>query len=326
MTVKEELLALLSQDKEQFFSGEQLASRLNVTRAAVLKAVASLRGDGYFIDAVQNRGYRLGARPDLLSADTIRRALDPSVEPFVTIESYRTIGSTNTLLKERAAAGAQEGLVAVAAEQTAGRGRRGRSFYSPGGTGLYISVLLRPRIPADSAVRITTMAAVAMSDAVESLSGKSAAIKWVNDILLEGNKVCGILTEASLNMETGALDYAVLGAGVNVYPPEHGFPAELRGIAGSVFSSRQDGARSRLAGAFLSRFFALYHAEDPSAYIEEYRRRCAAIGRRVRVLLPDGERGALCTGVDDRCRLCVTYDDGTTAALSSGEISIRLSN
>lgn len=325
MAVRDALLTLLEQNAGGYLSGEQIARTLGVTRAAVWKAATALRARGIAIEAATNAGYRLAAGADALTAEGIRARL-PADCGMLIVETQRCVTSTNTLLRERAQSGAPEGLVLAASAQTAGRGRRGRSFFSPGDTGLYLSVLLRPSLPAERAIAVTTMAAVAMSEAIEAVSGAETSVKWVNDILLGGKKVCGILTEASLDMEGGGIEYAVLGAGVNVYPPAKGFPSDVAAVAGSVLPAKTPGALDRLAAEYLGRFFRLYRAgaNDPAAYTEAYRRRSAAVGRRITVLRPDGAREALCTGVDDRCRLLVTYDDGTSEALSSGEISIRL--
>lgn len=196
----------------------------------------SLRTEGYEIDAVPNKGYRLAADTDMLSIRVIKKYLDPLCRTLNLCVMPET-ESTNTLLREKANNGFPEGTVVLANTQTKGRGRRGRSFYSPADTGLYLSVLLRPdgMIP-DQAVKITTMAAVAVCEAVEKISGKETWIKWVNDIYQEGRKISGILTEASISMENGSVEYVILGIGVNVYPPKGGFPEDIRETAGSVLT------------------------------------------------------------------------------------------
>lgn len=324
MATREDLLELLESGRGEYFSGEELAKRLDISRAAVWKAVEGLRGEGYAIDAVTNRGYCLSRDTDILSAQGVKKYLAPQC-PKLDITVLPLADSTNALARERAEAGEGEGLVIMAIEQRAGRGRLGRSFYSPPGTGLYMSLLLRPKdYSAGQAVRVTTAAAVAMCEAIEAVSGKKAGIKWINDIFVGGKKVCGILTEASFGLENGLIEYAVLGLGVNLYRPEGGFPAELEQIAGSVLDSSQGDAKNRLAAGFLGRFMALYAELGGAGYVEEYRARSLAIGRRVRVISAGGAREADVLGIDDDCRLLVRYTDGSEAALSSGEISIRL--
>ncbi|HPE16085.1 MAG TPA: biotin--[acetyl-CoA-carboxylase] ligase, partial [Oscillospiraceae bacterium] len=234
------------------------------------------------------------------------------------------VSSTNTVLKERAASGEAAGAVLAVGEQTAGRGRMGRSFFSPGGTGLYLSVLLRPDAPPGEAALITTAAAVAVAEAVEAVSGRKAGIKWVNDVYLDGKKICGILTEAGVDLETGALDYAVLGIGVNVYPPGEGFPEDLAERAGAVFDAPRGDLRNRLAAEILNRVTPFCRDLSARRFVPAYRRRSLVLGREIRII-SGGEGGlALALDVDDDCRLRVRYPDGREALLSAGEVSVRL--
>lgn len=257
----------------------------------------------------------------MLNAELIRTLLH-SEAAGLAISCIDSCLSTNSLLREAGLQAAPEGRVLIAKSQSVGRGRRGRSFFSPGGSGLYLSLLLRPAGGFERATGITTMAAAAMCAAIEELSGSTAGIKWVNDIFIDGKKVCGILTEAVPHTD-GSLAFVVLGAGVNVFQPPGGFPEELAGIAGSVLPAEEESARERLAAAFLNRFMTYYRADEHSAHFEDYRRRSLALGRRVRVIGPSGEREGTALGLDDACRLLVQWDDGTREYLSSGEISIR---
>ena len=233
------------------------------------------------------------------------------------------VTSTNRLLKELAKEGAPEGTVLMASSQTEGRGRLGRTFYSPDGTGLYMSVLLRPTVPASEALSLTTAAAVAVCRAVEAVSSRTARIKWVNDVFCDEKKVCGILTEADLDPQTGGLSYAVLGIGVNVCDPQEGFPAELADIAASVYG-KGEGDINRLAAAILDAFFEEYAVLAEKRFVEEYRERSLLCGRRITVKKTDGDREATAVEVDGQCRLRVRYDDGSEEALSSGDVSIKL--
>ena len=324
MTTKEKLLGLLENHREEYLSGEELAKTLAVSRAAVWKAVKSLQQEGYPIDAVTNRGYRLSRGGDRLSAPGIRKYLKREYRDLPITVAEETL-STNTALRALAEAGAPEGTVYIAQGQTGGRGRMGRSFYSPAGTGLYLSLLLRPVSwkPARAA-QLTAAAAAAMCEAIREVTGKEPGIKWVNDILLDGKKVCGILTEASFSMESGVLEYAVLGLGVNVYPPEGGFPKELEGVAGALLDAPGEDVRSRLAGEFLNRFLAGYEHPEDRSFLDTYRRRSVAVGREVTALSGGHERRAFAYAVDDDCRLLVRYDDCTEQALSYGEIRITI--
>lgn len=324
MTTKEKLLALLEDSKGTFFSGEEIARTLQVSRAAVWKAVNALREDGYTIDAATNKGYRLSPDSDILSPQGIRRFLKPEYRDL-DLTVLPTAPSTNALVREKANQGRPEGCIIIACEQTDGRGRYGRQFFSPVDSGVYLSLLLRPTVYSpQQATCLTAAAAAAMCQAIEAVTGQQPGIKWVNDIFLHGKKVCGILTEAAVGLETGALDYMVLGAGVNLYPPVKGFPEEIQPIAGSVLERSCPEAKNRLVGEFLNRFWYFYTHPECRAYLEDYRARSLAIGRNVTVLSAGKAVSAYAYGIDDDFRLLVRYDSGKTEALSYGEIRIQL--
>ena len=233
---KERVLRALEAREGAHVSGAQLARELGVTRNSVWKAVNALRREGYHIDATTNRGYALSHEDDLLSASGIRRFLPADAPLFPTVR--KCLDSTNAEALRRAVDGAPEGTVIVAEEQTAGRGRRGRSFFSPAGTGIYLSILVRPALAAERAHLLTCSAAVAVAEAIEACAGVDASIKWVNDVYCRGKKVAGILTEGSFDLEGGVLQHAVVGIGVNVRPPHAGFPAEIAERAGAVLPAR----------------------------------------------------------------------------------------
>lgn len=324
MTTKEKLLALLEDSKGTFFSGEEIARTLQVSRAAVWKAVNALREDGYTVDAATNKGYRLSPDSDILSPQGIRRFLKPEYRDL-DLTVLPTASSTNALVREKANQGCPEGCVIVACEQTAGRGRHGRQFFSPVDSGVYLSLLLRPTAYSpQQATCLTAAAAAAMCQAMEAVTGQQPGIKWVNDIFLHGKKVCGILTEAAVGLETGTLNYMVLGAGVNLYPPVKGFPEEIQPIAGSVLERSCPEAKNRLVGEFLNRFWYFYTHPECRAYLEDYRARSLAIGQNVTVLSAGKAVSAYAYGIDDDFRLLVRYDSGKTEALSYGEIRIQL--
>lgn len=324
MTTKEKLLALLEDSRGTFFSGEEIARTLQVSRAAVWKAVNALREDGYTIDAATNKGYRLSPDSDILSPQGIRRFLKPEYRDL-DLTVLPTAPSTNALVREKANQGRPEGCVIVACEQTDGRGRYGRQFFSPVDSGVYLSLLLRPTAYSpQQATCLTAAAAAAMCQAIEAVTGQQPGIKWVNDIFLHGKKVCGILTEAAVGLETGTLNYMVLGAGVNLYPPAEGFPEEIQSIAGSVLERSCPEAKNRLVGEFLNRFWDFYSHPECRTYLEDYRARSLAIGRNVTVLSAGKAVSAYAYGIDDDFRLLVRYENGDTEALSYGEIRIQL--
>jgi len=229
------------------------------------------------------------------------------------------------VLRESARQGAPEGAVLAAERQTAGKGRLDRVFHSPAGHGAYFSLLLRPRYKAGDAALITPAAAVAAARAIEAVTGVNVGIKWVNDLLLSGKKVCGILTEAVFGARNGSIESAILGIGINITLPEAGYPGELGNLATALID-RHDGAglvRSRLIAATLDNFWEFYKNLTAREFLSEYRARSVILGRDIYVLTPDGKRSARALAIDDDCRLLVRYEDGGTTAVMSGEVSVR---
>ena len=319
---KEDLLRILWEAGDGFVSGSDLAHRLGVSRTAVWKGIGQLREEGYALESVTNRGYRLLPRGDVLSAEGIRRHLRHTQ---LQIEYSPSVTSTNTLLKTRAAQGAPHGLVLAAAHQTQGRGRMGRTFYSPADTGLYMSILLRPERSAAETTRLTACSAVAVARTVERLSGEQTHIKWVNDVLLGRRKICGILTEASVDWESGRAEYAVVGIGVNLRPPEGDFPPELRDIAGSVFTHGEiPELRCRVAAGILDELMDLYDDPENEACYQDYKNRSFLLGQEILLLLPGREPvPATALDVDRDYALVVRMADGSIRRVTSGEVSVR---
>ncbi len=322
MTVKNQLLTLFEKNKGQFFSGEELAETLSVSRNAVWKAVKSLKADGYEITSDSKKGYALSSGTDILSESGIRNYLK---KKDVMLDVHTSIDSTNAYAKTLAEQGHAEDTIVVAAEQTKGRGRRGRDFYSPSQTGVYLSFLLRPKhCSSEDAAHITTMAAVAVAEAITEVSGERTDIKWVNDIYMNGKKVCGILTEAAFNLEDTTIDYAILGIGINLYAPESGFPTEIKDIAGCVFTAPLEDAKNHIVAEVIDRFYSYYKDFGTWNYVSAYKERCFVIGKEIYILSGNTKTEATAIDLDKDCHLIVSYKDGTTEALSSGEISIRI--
>ena len=260
---------------------------------------------------------------DMLSADGIMKYLDGEGKGLK-LQVLSETESTNNLLKAEAVRGAVEGTIIAANSQTKGKGRLGRSFYSPADTGVYLSILLRPhKMPPEDAVMITTMAAVAASEAVDAVSGQKTGIKWVNDIILNGKKIAGILTEAAFSSEGKTLEYAVMGIGFNAYEPEGGFPENIKNIAGAIFEEKKKDNKNMLAAEFIKRFMLYYKEGKKSGYSEKYREKSLVIGKEISVITAEGGRKARALDVDDACHLLVEYEDGSRENLSTGEISIR---
>lgn len=238
------------------------------------------------------------------------------------MEIYPVIDSTNTRARALADAGAPHGFCVAAEMQKGGRGRKGRSFFSPPGVGAYVSFILRPNMPAGEAVKMTTMAAVAVARAIEQLADVSIKIKWVNDLYLNDKKVCGILCESSVDFQTGQLDYGVVGIGVNVGKIE--FPEALSDIATSIYNETgRVISPSALIGEIANQLERLYPGLEGGLFMDEYRSRSNVIGREVTVLKGSERFQAVAKGIDDQGRLIVYYN-GKSEALGSGEISLKL--
>ena len=321
---KHEVLALLRR-QDTPLSGQAIAEALGLSRTAVWKAVGALQREGYRIDSVPRRGYILVRTTQALSAVEIRSRLGdhPWSDSIVVADS---VDSTNNLAKQLASSGAPEGTCVLAETQTGGRGRLGRSFASPGGMGVYLSVVLRPEAPPAELMHLSACVAEAGAEAVEAQTGLHAGIKWVNDLVAGGKKLSGILTELSVELETGLVQYAVVGIGVNCCQRASDFPPEIAGIATSIaMQTGTDPDRNALA-AELIRAIARLRAElltGRAAWMARYRERCVTLGRDVRVLWPDGAREAVAVGLNDSAALEVEYPDGTRALVSSGEVSVR---
>jgi len=240
------------------------------------------------------------------------------------IESFPSLPSTNDRLKELAEAGAPEGKVLLSRSQTAGRGRMGRSFFSPAGSGIYMSLLLRPRMSAGQALLLTPMSALAVCEAIEEVCRVRAEIKWVNDILVGGKKVCGILTEAAFRPGEGQSAYVVLGIGVNVFKPEGGFPPALQGEAAYLQEERRPGVMDRLTAEILNRLLTYYGTFERGGFLEPYRERSCVLGREISVAEGGRTFRARAVEIDDRCALVIQTADGARRALTSGEIKIKL--
>jgi len=322
MELKQQVLGILELNRGNSISGAKLAEALFVTRSSIWKAIKALQKDGYDIAAVTNKGYCLNTRNDIVSAESIHPYLQGEAKNF-TLEVHNKVTSTNTIAKELAGKGAKEGTVIVAHEQTAGRGRMGRSFYSPTSTGVYFSIILRPTLNLESSLLITTSIAVAVAKAIESLADVKAEIKWVNDIFVNGKKVCGILTEASLNCENGGLEYAVVGIGINI--STNSFPEDIQSVAGSIYTDKPNHTpiTSRLVAEVLNNIATCLGSLTSKEYLEEYRKRSFLIGQEILIIRGNTTIPAVAIEIDDKAQLIVEYSNKERAVLSSGEVSVR---
>ena len=312
-STKQALLAALSAAEGGYISGQQLAEALGVSRAAIHKAALALTAQGYALDSAPRRGYRL-AGGDPFCAEAVGEYPAP-------IYLYDTLESSNLTAKQLALAGAPHGTLVLAGQQKAGRGRPGRRFESPAGEGVYCSLLLRPALSAADAQTATIGAAVAVCRAVQTLCGLELAIKWVNDLYYRGKKVCGILTEAGTDLESGQLEWLVVGIGLNLTATAEDFPPELTAKAGSLYpGGPAPVSRAALAGAIGRELLALCPG---FACLDEYRARCFVPGHWVTVCTGTETYAAQALSIDDAGRLVVQREGGRTEALRCGEVTIR---
>ena len=319
--MKEKILELLKQ-ADGYVSGQMICEQLNVSRTAVWKNINALKREGYQIDSVNNKGYRLISEPDLLNEMRIREYLQTKWLAKRIIYLPVT-DSTNTQAKKMGEEGAEHGTLVVTQCQTAGRGRRGRSWESPEGN-VYFTFLLRPEVEISRASMITLVAALAVAKAVDDVTGLDSKIKWPNDVVANGKKLCGILTESSSDLEY--INYAVVGIGINVN--QNAFPEEIAETASSLLlETGHTVDRGQLLGVFLNRFEQYYETfiqtEDMSGLRDVYNEKLVNCGREVKIIEKDRERVLKALGIDNDGGLVVENSEGERESIISGEVSVR---
>ncbi len=281
MLIKGKVLKILEENKGRNISGEEIAKTLNISRTSIWKAINSLRNEGYVINAVTNKGYSLATNTDFISKEGISLYLNKSCSD-IEIYNYKTISSTNEIAKNLALSGAKHGTVVISEEQTAGKGRLGRSFYSPANTGIYMSIILRPNLTAMDSVLITTSSSVIICESIKKVTGIDCQIKWINDIYLNNKKVAGILTEASTNFESGTIDYLILGIGINFNQPKYDFPDELKSIASSLFNNNSNNInRNMLCAEIISNILDMIPRIKNYDFISEYKKRSIVLNQEI---------------------------------------------
>lgn len=324
---QQDVLTLLRTQLDEYITEEQISRQLEISPTEAANALNALRAGGYRIEKT-GHGYRLAGEPDLLTEPEIRSHLGTTEWVGHDLLCFEELDSTNTYAKKIARNGAADGTVVVADCQTAGRGRKERSFQSPKGQGVYLTVLLRPELPPAGLLPVTALCAVAVSRAVERVCAVRPQIKWTNDLVLNGKKICGILTEMSVNGETGNLQYLVMGMGVNVCQRREDFSPDVQTKATSLSAElNRPVSRSALAAAEIEELDKLYlalqngHAAD---YLEIYRANCITLGREVQILRADGSREHVTAlDIDDQFGLVVRRDNGEITVIRSGEASVR---
>lgn len=323
--MKNEILAMLREHCPDYVSGQALCEQFGVSRTAVWKAIKQLEKEGYVIEAVRNRGYRLSENADVLN----QAELDSHLHYKWIAEQkiYKAVtGSTNTDLKALAEAGAPHGTLVVAGAQQAGKGRRGRSWQVPPDKTIAMSVLLRPSFSADHASMITLLQAYAVALAVEDVCGLQAQIKWPNDVVVGGRKICGILTEMSMSLEQKEIAYVIVGTGINVNVEE--FPEELRETATSLkLETGHEVSRVAVIQRVLHYFEEAYdrfeEVQDLSFIKEVYESHMVNKDREVHVLDPQHPFDGVARGIDNHGELLVERPDGRVEAVYAGEVSVR---
>ena len=320
--VRESILNLFRQSPEGYLSGERLSEVLGVSRTAVWKQIQQLRQLGYRIEALPSRGYRLSATPDLPLAEELRQGLTTRVIGRE-IRYLAVTDSTNRQAYTLGEAGAEEGLVFIAEEQSAGKGRLGRSWASPPGVNLYLSVVLRPPLPPHAAPQMTFLSALAVSRTITAVTGLAPTHKWPNDVLLGGAKVAGLLNEMSA--ESDRIRFVVLGIGVNLNMTAGQFPPDLRAPATSLFiATGQLVARAQFARTLLAELDSLYAEfllRGPAPIMADWEARCDLVGKPVSI---EGQGGAarcgVVAGIDRDGALLLTLADGTTERILAGDV------
>ncbi len=320
--MKSELLKILRESPE-YISGQQLCGHFGVSRTAVWKAIRQLKDEGYKIEALKNKGYRICEIPDIMTAEELKSRLHTEWmgQNCIYLES---VDSTNTCAKRLAEEGAPAGTLVVADEQTGGRGRRGREWTASKGSNIMMTLLLRPRINPGNASRLTLLMAMAVAEGIQKVTGLPSGIKWPNDIVVHKKKVCGILTEMS--SEIDYINHVVIGAGINVN--QECFPEEIGATAGSLgMELGKKICRAELAAEILGELEKLYNiflqTEDLSALYQNYNRLCVNRNREIRVLEPGNEYTGTAEGINEAGELMVRRADGSMARVYAGEVSVR---
>ncbi len=320
--MKTEVLRMLK-ETDGYVSGQELCEQFHVSRTAVWKVIKQLEKEGYEIEAVRNKGYRLKMAGDILSRTELLSSTNTEWAGREVLYFDET-DSTNTEIKKAAEKDAPHGTLAVADYQTMGKGRRGRSWTSPHGVGIWMSILLRPRLHPSCASMLTLVAALAVAEGIEEVCGLESKIKWPNDIVVNGKKVCGILTEMSTELE--CINYVVVGIGINANAEE--FPEGIREIATSLLLETGNRVgRSRLIGAVMKameKYYGLFlEKQNMSGLLDVYNSKLANKDNVVRVLAPGREYMGTAEGINEEGELLVRMEDGELRTVISGEVSVR---
>ncbi len=252
-----------------------------------------------------------------------KKILENYLNQKLNIMIFDELDSTNNYLKKLGSSGEKETQLVIALSQTGGRGRMGRTFYSPNGTGIYFSLLLQPEFPAEKSLFLTIMSAVSVAETVMQYNKNDVKIKWVNDIYIDGKKVCGILTEGAINADK-KLDYAVVGIGINLISPENGFPSDIKDIATVIFpGNTEKNIKEKIVADVINRFFYMYNGNDTD-YVKRYKDYSYLTGKEINIISGETTRPATVLDITDDCHLLVKNENGDIEEISSGDVSVRL--
>ncbi|WLD91800.1 biotin--[acetyl-CoA-carboxylase] ligase [Alkalihalobacillus sp. AL-G] len=322
-STREQLIGLLS-GSEEFVSGQRLSDELGCSRTAIWKHIEELRKGGYVVEAVQKKGYRIQQRPNNLHPGEIKSNLKTE-KLGQNVHYEEQVTSTQEIAHRLAMEGAPEGTIAIAEQQTTGRGRLGRPWHSPKGSGIWMSIILKPNIPPQQAPQLTLLAAVSVVQGIQKSTGLKPQIKWPNDILIDGKKIVGILTE--LQAEADRVNSVIMGIGINVNTPEDSFPEELASIATSlkVENGGSDIDRSELVRSILEEMEKLYtlyleHGFAPIKLLWEGS--AASLGKHVRVKTLSGELTGKAQGITDEGVLLIEDQAGEVHQVYSADIEL----
>lgn len=323
--MKERILQELKDHEGHYISGEEISGNLQISRTAVWKYINQLKNMGYIIESQTKRGYRLLGSPDSLQPQEMKGNINTEVIGQ-SLKFFDQVDSTNLYAKRIAEGGFLDGTVIMADEQLNGRGRMGRNWVSPKGKGIWMTIMLKPKINPADASKVTLLAACAVCKAIEEVSGLNTRIKWPNDIVLNGKKLCGILTEMSAEIDE--INYLIIGIGVNVNIDMDDFPKELQDIATSIKIEKGQGVmRKELAAAIINSFERYYNGFIKTGsirdYISEYKERSAVLGKEVRVTSSSLELQGTVVDISEEGQLLLELYDGSIKEIISGEVSVR---
>lgn len=323
--MKDTILNELKKNKGKYISGEKLSKKIGVTRTSVWKNIKKLKEEGYIIESSTNKGYTLIESPDALYPNEIKGLINTKLigREIIFVES---VDSTNNYAKKMAEEKFQDGTVIIAEEQTNGRGRLGREWISPMGKGIWMTIMLKPRIKPEQAAQITLIAAFAVAKGIKNICNIDTMIKWPNDVVVNGKKVCGILTE--MGAEIDRINYLIVGIGINANTDELDFLNSGLNVATSLkIQKGEEINRKLLISDIIKKFEELYMSfilrESIEHIINDYKKVSATLGKEVRLLTREGEFRGIALDINNRGYLIVQMDNGEIKEISSGEVSVR---